>query len=92
MFRFLPGLCDKHPIREYAGVLAVILFLLAFFAFGIDLIVHPRRHMNAHLRRGGEMLREWNELQMQLCGLGFCCASAWMLYKLIQSFQRACVG
>jgi hypothetical protein len=30
------------------------------------MIFRPRRHMNAYLRRGGEMLREWNELQIRM--------------------------
>jgi hypothetical protein len=63
---------------------------LAFLAFGIDAIVRPKRHMNSYLRRGGDMLQEWNEVQVQLCGLVFTCASGWMLYELVRGVWAKC--
>lgn len=37
--------------------------------------------MNGYLRRGSEMLRDWNELQMQVAGLIFACFASWVLYE-----------
>jgi len=41
--------------------------------------------MNANLRRGGEMLREWSELQMQFLGVLFTSAAGWILYRIVPS-------
>ena len=73
------------PIRARIGVPVAILILLVFVDVGVDMIVRPRRHMNIYLQRGGKMLRDWNELQMQACGLIFSCVSGWMLYELAKS-------
>jgi len=43
----------------------IFLFLLSAIALGLDTIVHPRRHMNAYWRSGGEMLRELRETQQR---------------------------
>jgi hypothetical protein len=67
-----------------------ILVLLAFIAIGIDAVIHPKRHMNSYLRRGGDMLREWNEVQVQLIGLVFTCASGWMLCELVRGVWVKC--
>jgi len=61
------------------------LVLLLPGAIGIDMVIRPRRHMNAYLRRGGEMLREWNELQVRLLGLLFSCGAVWILYRILPS-------
>jgi hypothetical protein len=62
--------------------------LLALVAIGLDAIVRPRRHLNKYRRRGGEMLREWDELQVQLGGLLFSCGSGWVLYQIAPSVWR----
>ena len=90
IFSFLLGTCTKLPVRERFGVPVAILMLLGFAAFGVDAIIRPRRHMNGYLRRGGDMLREWNELQVQLFGLLFSGASVWMLYELVRSVWQDC--
>jgi hypothetical protein len=46
--------------------------LLLFVVIGIDAALHPKRHMNSYLRRGGEMLTDLNSVGVQLSGLGFC--------------------
>lgn len=79
----LPGSPDR--LRERIGGLIGILILLFFGAVGIDMVIHPRRHMNAYLRRGGEMLREWNEMQVQSLGLLLTCGSGWALYQIAPS-------
>jgi hypothetical protein len=69
--------------RKRIGGLVGILVLLIFVAVGIDMVIHPKRHMSLYLRRGGEMLREWNELQVQLVGVLFTCGSGWILCQVI---------
>jgi hypothetical protein len=41
--------------------------------------------MNGYLRRGGDILREWNELQVQFVGLVFVGGSVWVLFELLRS-------
>ena len=86
------GRCVSFPLRERLGVPIAILILLVFVGVGVDTILRPKRHMNAYLRRGGEMLREWNELGVQLGGLVFAGASCWMLYELVRSVWTECFG
>ena len=86
------GRCGSNPLRERLGMLLAILILLIFVGIGIDAIFHPRRHMSAYLRSGGEMRREWNETGVQFAGLVFSCASGWMLYELVRSVWAECFG
>jgi hypothetical protein len=78
-------LASSRNNRERIGEIVAILLLLFFAAIGIDMIFHPRRHMNTYLRRGGEMLQELDELGVQLVGLIFTCGSGWLLYQLVPS-------
>jgi hypothetical protein len=64
---------------------------LAFVAFGIDAVVRPKRHMNSYLRRGGDMLLEWNELQVRVAGLVLVCVSGWMLHQLVGEVWAKCL-
>jgi hypothetical protein len=74
-------------IPESIGAPSEVLILLAFLVAGIDMVIHPKRHMkNAWLRRGGEMLREWNETGVQGLGLVVTGVSAWILYDLLHRF------
>jgi hypothetical protein len=86
------GRCGKVAVREPFGVFVGIVVLLFFFGVGIDMIIHPRRHMNSYSRSGGEMLREWNETCTQVAGLIFSCVSGWMLYELVRSVWAECFG
>jgi len=86
------GRCSSLPVCERLGLPLVILILLVLIGFGIDAIIHPRRHMNGYLRYGGGMLPEWNETHVQLCGLVFSCGSGWILYGLVRSVWATCFG
>jgi hypothetical protein len=86
------GRCASLPLRERLGVPIAILILLVFVGVGVDTILRPKRHMNNYLRRGGEMLREWNETGVQLAGLVFAAASCWILYELVPSLWTECFG
>ncbi len=90
VFNLLLWPCSTLPTRERIGLPIGILVLLVFVAFGIDAIVHPKRHMNGYLRRGGDMVRELNEVQVQLCGFVFACASVWILYELVRGAWATC--
>jgi hypothetical protein len=69
--------------RAFFGMGIVVAFLLLAIALGTDAILHPRRYMNARLRSGGEMLREWNDISIRIFGCIFAGASVWMLYEVV---------
>jgi hypothetical protein len=84
------GNCGSLPVRERLVVPFAVLLLVCFIGFGIDMIIHPRRHMNGYLRSGGEMLRDWNEMGVQFLGVAFSCGSGWVLYQLVRSVWTRC--
>ena len=84
------GRCATLPLRERIGTLAAVVLFLFFFGVGVDAVIRPRRHMNAYLRSGGEMLRELNEIGVQFSGLAFSCFSGWVLYELARSVWNQC--
>ena len=86
----LLGPCSTLPTRERIGLPIGILVLLGFVAFGIDAVVHPKRHMNSYLRAGGGMAQEVNEVGVQLCGLVCTCVSAWILFELVRGAWAKC--
>ena len=86
------GRCGNLPWRERLGVPIGALMLLFFVGTGIDAIIHPKRHVNSYFCSGGEMRREWEETGVQFVGFVFSCASAWMLYELVQSVWADCFG
>ena len=62
---------SQISIRERIGLPIVAVMLFGFVAIGIDSAIHPRRHMNGYLRRGGRLLQEWNEVGVIIAGLLF---------------------
>ena len=86
------GRCGNLPWRERIGMPVALLMLLFFVGIGIDAIIHPKRHMNSYHRSGGEMLRESHATGVQLAGLVFSCAAAWMLYEIVGSIWAECFG
>ncbi len=92
MMAKLLGRCVSLPWRARIGAPIVVLILVLFMCVGIDVIIHPKRHMNLYLRSGGEMRREWNEIGVQFVGLVFSCGSAWMLFEVVQSVWADCFG
>jgi hypothetical protein len=68
------------PVR--AGGPVAILALLFFPGLGVDMIIHPRRHMPAHLRGGGEMRRDLKELSIQFVGLLTSCFAGGVLFDI----------
>ena len=82
--------CSSLPLRERIGAPAAVLLLLLFLGIGIDSVIRPTRHMNAYLRRGGDMLRAWNEMQVRAVGILFSGFAAWMLYELTGAIWSKC--
>jgi hypothetical protein len=77
-----------HSLRERIGLPVALLLLLAFVAIGIDTVISPQRYMNGYLRRGGDLLREWNELGTQTAGLLLSAVLGWLLFELLRSVFR----
>jgi hypothetical protein len=69
-----------------AWKLAILLALLVFFVgVGIAHVINPDRFMKrSGVRRGGEMLTEWNRLGFQLAGALFAGVAAYGLYVLLR--------
>lgn len=72
------------PLRYRLGGILIVLLLIGFFAYGVDMVVRPKRHMNGYFRRGGEMLRTWNELQVQCVGAIFALFAVSLLYQMFR--------
>jgi hypothetical protein len=67
-------------------ILAVAI-LLVFAAIGIGCIINPDRgikHFGQSLRRGGELLTEWNRIGIQFAGLAFGGFAVYLLYVLLR--------
>jgi hypothetical protein len=63
--------------------LAVVL-LLVFAAIGIAHVVSPDWFIKrSGVRKGGEMLTEWNRLQFRIVGAIFAVAAGFVLYTLL---------
>ena len=64
----------------------VILVLLAFVVIGIAHIFKPDYFLKrSGVRRGGELLTEWNRLGFQITGAGFVGFAIYLLYVFFRS-------
>lgn len=62
-----------------------VMVLLGFMGLGIGHMLYPDYFMKrTALRRGGEMLTEWNRTGCQFVGLMMTLFSGWVLYQLAQ--------
>ncbi|GGA55712.1 hypothetical protein GCM10011507_03750 [Edaphobacter acidisoli] len=65
-------------------ILAVIA-LVCFFCLGIAYVINPDRFIRrSAVRKGGEMLRDWNQMGAQLVGLVVAGFAAYVLYVLLR--------
>jgi len=85
------GKCAIFPIKDLVAGPVGALVLLGLIGLGLDMIVSPRRHVPGHMRSGGEMLREWNELQIQILGLLLIFGAGWGVYRLGVSVWSTCL-
>lgn len=66
-------------------VAAVVLMLVTFACIGIAQIVNPGWFINrSGVRKGGELLTEWNRLQFQFAGAIFGALALYLLYRLFR--------
>jgi hypothetical protein len=86
------SVCSGLPLRERIGAPIAILVLLLFLGIGIDTVINPSRHMNAYLRRGGDMLRDINQMQVRMVGLLFSVVAGVMLIVLIEGVWSDCLS
>ena len=67
-----------------AGV--VVILLLSFFGVGVAHIVKPDWFTKrSGIRKGGELLSEWNRVQFQIVGAIFAAFAAYLLYHLFHN-------
>jgi hypothetical protein len=68
-------------------LLLTVATLLVFAAIGIGCIINPDwgiKHFGQSLRRGGELLTEWNRIGLQFVGLAFGGFAVYLLYVLLR--------
>jgi len=64
---------------------AVALMLVAFAGIGIGHIFKPDYFMKrSGVRKGGELLTEWNRISLQFVGLAFGGFAVYLLYVLLR--------
>ena len=65
--------------------LVVVLMLVAFAGVGIAHVFKPDYFMKrSGVRKGGEMLTEWNRLGFQIAGSIFAAVAIYMLYSIFR--------
>jgi hypothetical protein len=68
-------------------LILTVAILLAFAAIGIGCIIKPDwgiKHFGQSLRRGGELLTEWNRIGIQFVGFAFGGCAVYLLYVLLR--------
>jgi hypothetical protein len=68
-------------------LLLTFAIVLVFAAIGIGCIINPDwgiKHFGQSLRRGGELLTEWNRIGLQFVGLAFGGFAVYLLYVLLR--------
>jgi len=64
-------------------VAALVVLLLTFFGVGIAHIIKPDWFIKrSGVRKGGELLSDWNRVQFQIVGAVFAAFAAYLLYRL----------
>jgi len=64
----------------------LIPILLLFFCLGVAHVINPDRLIRrSGLRKGGELLTDWNRLQFQFAGAIFAGFSAYLLYVVLRN-------
>ncbi len=64
-----------------------VVFLLFFAAVGLAHVLNPDWFIKrSGLRKGGEMLTEWNRLGFRFAGAIFACGAVYVLYSLLRDY------
>jgi hypothetical protein len=75
-----------HKDSLWKVMLAVVCLLL-FAAIGVAHVVKPDYFIKrSGIRKGGEMLTEWNRLQFQIGGAIFVAMAVYALYDVLAGF------
>lgn len=67
-------------------IVSALAMLIVFAAIGLRCVFNPDwgiRHFSRSLMGGGELLKEWNRMQMSVFGLIFAGFALCMIYVLI---------
>jgi hypothetical protein len=65
---------------------AIVIFLLFFAAVGIAHVINPDWFIKrSGVRKGGELLTEWNRLYFELGGIAFTAFALYILYRILFS-------
>ena len=68
-------------------LLLLVILLLLFALVGLAHVVKPDWFIKrSGIRKGGEMLTEWNRLQFQIVGVIFASISGYMLYSVLSDY------
>ena len=72
-------------MANWLKVAALIAVLVSFFCIGIGHVIKPDWFIKrSGVRKGGELLSEWNRLQFQIVGAIFAAFAAYLLYVLFR--------
>jgi len=70
---------------ELLKVVALVALLLAFFGVGIAHVIKPDWFIKrSGVRKGGELLSDWNRVQFQIVGAIFAAFAAYLLYHMFR--------
>jgi hypothetical protein len=68
-------------------LILLLTILVGFAAIGIGCVINPNwgvKHFGQSLRRGGELLTEWNRLGIQFVGLAFGGFALYAIYVVLR--------
>jgi hypothetical protein len=68
-------------------LIVVVIFLVFFACVGVAHVISPDRFINrSAVRKGGEMLTEWNRFNFRLAGVIFTGGALYLLYVLSRDY------
>jgi hypothetical protein len=68
-------------------MILVVVVLLFFVGIGIAHVVNPGRFVRSSgVRKGGEMLNDWNRFGFRMAGVVFAAFAGYLLYVLLRSY------
>jgi hypothetical protein len=66
-------------------VILLVLLLLSFVGIGVAHVITPDRFLRkSGIRKGGELLTEWNRFGIQVAGAIFAGGAAYLLFILLR--------
>ena len=68
-------------------LILLLTILVGFAVIGIGCVINPNwgiKHFGQSLRRGGDLLTEWNRLGIQFVGLTFSGSALYLMYVVLR--------